>query len=160
MKSKQLELFKYFTLAEERDDIHTSACAMLRDFMEQMDLDNIKLMLSDIDEFDHVDAATYFERLQKAFLFMRMSGNTELESAEGRCNRCHPGVASFTFKGNNTPFHISFLFHVENDKVVDVHECRGIWSLFTELEVEMMVYLVEPVIHIEDSDWTDDDSPF
>ena len=34
---------------------------MLRDFMEQMDLDNIKLMLSDIDEFDHVDAATYFE---------------------------------------------------------------------------------------------------
>ena len=37
MQSKQLELFKYFTLAEERDDEHTSASAMLRDFMEQMD---------------------------------------------------------------------------------------------------------------------------
>ena len=160
MQSKQLELFKYFTLAEERDDAHTSACAMLRDFMEQMDLDNIKLMLSEAESLADVDTETYFAKLQKAFLFMRMSGNTLLESAEGRCNRCHPGVASFTFKGMNVPWHISFLFHVKEDKVVDIHECFGMWSVFPELEGDFLLLLEESECCIEDSDSTMDDPPF
>jgi hypothetical protein len=160
MQSKQLELFKYFTLAEERDDAHTSACAMLRDFMEQMDLDNIKLMLSEAESLADVDTETYFAKLQKAFLFMRMSGNTLLESAEGRCNRCHPGVASFTFKGDNIPWHISFLFHVKDNKVVDVHECHAMWTLFPELDGGLQLHLDEPDFLFEDAEGGMDDPPF
>ena len=59
MQTKQLELFKNFTLAEERNDIHTSASAMLRDFMEQMDLDSIKLMLSDAQTLNDLDKDTF-----------------------------------------------------------------------------------------------------
>jgi hypothetical protein len=160
MQSKQLELFKYFTLAEERDDAHTSASAMLRDFMEQMDLDNIKLMLSDEESLADVDTETYFAKLQKAFLFMRMTGNTVLESAEGRCNRCHPGVASFTFKGDNIPWHISFLFHVKDNKVVNIHECHAMWTMFPELDGGLQLYLDEPDCLLEDADEGMDDPPF
>ncbi|MFM7728055.1 MAG: hypothetical protein ACKO7B_15240 [Flavobacteriales bacterium] len=160
MKPKNLELFKFFTLAEERHDTHTSASAMMRDFMEQMDIHNIRLMLIDSEEMADIDTEAYFDKLQNAFNFMRISGNDQLESAEGRCNRCHPGVASFTFKGVNTPWHISFLFHVKNDKVVDIHECHGMWTMFPELEEDKMILLDEPVIHLQDSDWSDDDPPF
>ena len=160
MQSKQPELFKYFTLAEERNDIHTSACAMLRDFMERMDIDNIKLMLSEVESLADMDTETFFHKLQKACLFMRMSGNTVLVSAEGRCNRCYPGVASFTFKGENIPWHISFLFHVKDSKVVDIHECSAIWSMFTELELSMKVNLDEPDFIFEDTEGGMDDPPF
>ena len=160
MHSKQLELFKYFTLAEERDDAHTSACAMLRDFMEQMDLDNIKLMLSEVESLGDIDPETYFQKLERAFLLMKASGNTVLESAEGRCNRCHPGVASFTFKGNNSPWHISFLFHVKDNKVVDIHECSSIWTMFPELDEGSKMYLDEPDFFLEDADGGMEDPPF
>jgi hypothetical protein len=83
---------------------------MLRDFMEQMDIDNIKLMLSEVESLADMDTETFLHKLQKAFLFMRMSGNAFLVSAEARCNRCYPDVASFTFKGENIPWHISFCF--------------------------------------------------
>jgi hypothetical protein len=56
-----------FTLAEERNDIHTSACAMLPDFMEQMDIDNIKLMLSEVESLTDMDTETFFRKLKKAF---------------------------------------------------------------------------------------------
>lgn len=160
MQWVQLKLFKDFTFAEERNDIHTSVCAMLRDFMEQMDINNIKLMLSETESLADVDTETYFAKLQKAFLFMRMSGNTVLESAEGRCNRCHPGVASFTFKGDHIPWHISFLFHVKDDKVVDIHECSAMWTQFPELEGRLTLYLNEPDFLLEDADGEMDDPPF
>ena len=160
MNSKKTELFKFFTLADERNDVHTSACAMMRDFIEQMDLRNIKLMLSDIESIADLDSEAFCSKLEKAFLHMRVSGNTVLSSAEGRCNRCHPGVASFTFKGTHTPWHISFLFHVKDDKVVDVHECLGMWSMFPELESEYLLLLEEPEIYFEDSDCSSDDTPF
>ena len=160
MQTKQLELFKYFTLAEERKDIDTSACAMLRNFMEQMDFDNIQLMLSEVETLGDIDSATYLNKLHKSILFMRMSGNTVLESAEGRCNRCHPSVASFTFKGDNIPWHISFLFHVKDNKVVDIHECTAIWAMFPELDGGMKVYLDEPGIFLEDAEGGMEDPPF
>jgi len=160
MKSKKTKLFQFFTLADERNDVHTSACAMMRDFMEQMDLQNIKLMLSEIETLSDLDTEAFCSKLEKAFLHMRVSGNTILQSAEGRCNRCHPGVASFTFKGTITPWHMSFLFHVKDDKVVDVHECFGMWSMFPELDSEYLLLLEEPEIQVEDSDWSSDDPPF
>ncbi len=160
MQSKQLELFKYFTLAEERNDINTSACAMLRDFMEQMDIDNIKMMLSEVESLADMDTETFFHKLQKAFLFMRLSGNAVLVSAEGRCNRCYPGVTSFTFKGENIPWHISFLYHVKDSKVVDIHECLAIWSMFPELDLSMKVNLNESDIIFEDTRGGIDDPPF
>lgn len=160
MQNKKLELFKFFTLADERNDIHTSACAMMRDFMEQMDVDNIKLMLSDIESISDFDTEKFIDKLQKAFLFMRMAGNDCLQSAEGRCNQCHPGVASFTFKGVNVPWHISFLFHVKEDKVVDIHECFGMWSVFPELEGDFLLFLEESECCIEDTDSSMDDPPF
>jgi len=160
MQSKQLELFKDFTRADERDDAHTSACAMLRDFMEQMDFDNIQLMLSKVETLGDIDSATYLNKLQKAFLFMRMSGNTLLESAEGRCNRCYPSVASFTFKGDNIPWHISFLFHVKDNKVVDIHECSAVWTMFPELDGGMKLHLDVPDFLLKDADGGMDDPPF
>lgn len=160
MNSKKTKLFNYFTLADERNDVHTSACAMMRDFMEQMDLDNIKLMLADIESLADFDTAPFYAKLEKAFRFLSLAGDTMLPSAEGRCNRCHPGVASFTFKGNNSPWHMSFLFHMKDDKVVDVHECLGMWSMFPELESEYLLLLEEPEVYLEDSDCSSDDDSF
>ena len=100
------------------------------------------------------------EQLERAFQLLNISGNTVLESAEGRCNRCHPGVASFTFKGNNSPWHISFLFHVKENKVVDIHECTAMWTLFPELDGGLKLHLDEPDFLLEDADGGMDDPPF
>jgi hypothetical protein len=162
MQPIQLELIKRFTTEEERNDAHTSACAMLRDFIEQMDIDSVKLMFIDSDIYaqDVFEAEAFFKKLEKAFLFMRIEGNIVLESAEARCNHCHPGVASYIFKGKSNPWHISFLFHVENHKVVDIHECFQLWTKFPELEIEMQLRLDEGEYFYNDIDGGMDDPPF
>jgi hypothetical protein len=162
MQWVQLKLFKDFTFAEERDDIHTCAAAMLRDFMEQMDMDNIKLMLSETETLADVDKDTFYGKLQNAFLYMHMSGNSVLESGEGRCNRCHPNALAFTFRGLNIPWHMSFLFHVKDNKVVDIHECMLLWKQFPELEDCYQLYLDEQMGFVTnaDADESMDDPPF
>ena len=160
MKTKKKELFKYFTLADERNDIHTSASAMMRDFVEQMDLDSIKLMLSDIPSTADFDSDTFITQLENTFGTMRWAGNTLLESAEGKCNRCHPGTATFTFKGKEVPLHFSLLFHEKENKVVDIGECLGIWVLFPELAGDMQHPLGSSSITVSDSDLYSDDAPF
>jgi hypothetical protein len=160
MKTKKKELFKYFTLADERNDIHTSASAMMRDFVEQMDLESIKLMLSDIQSLADFDTATFITQLEHTFNTMRWAGNTLLESAEGKCNRCHPGTATFTFKGKEVPLHFSLLFHEKENKVVDIGECSGIWVLFPELAGDMQHPFGDSQTTVPDPDWYSDDAPF
>ncbi|MFM7728314.1 MAG: hypothetical protein ACKO7B_16565 [Flavobacteriales bacterium] len=160
MQSKQLELFKTFTLAEERNDIHTSAAAMLRDYMEQMDFDNIRLMLSEAETLADLDKDTFYARLQRAFLHMHMSGNTVLESAEGRCNRCHPNATAFLFRGTNIPWHVSFLFHIKDNKVVNVDECMLLWKQFPEVDGGLKLYLDERIGMIAKTDGFMEDPPF
>ncbi len=162
MQWVQLKLFKDFTFAEEREDIHTCAAAMLRDFMEQMDMASIKLMLSEAETLADVDKDTFYGKLQIAFLYMHMSGNSVLESGEGHCNRCHPNALAFTFRGTNVPWHMSFLFHVKDNKVVDVHECMLLWKRFPELEDCYQLYLDEQMRFVTNTDEDDsmDDPPF
>jgi hypothetical protein len=69
-------------------------------------------------------------------------------------------VASFTFKGDNIPWHISFLFHVKDSKMVDIDECSAIWSMFPQLDVSMKVKLDEPDFIFEDTEVGMEDPPF
>ena len=135
---------------------------MLRDFMEQMDMASIKLMLSEAETLADVDKDTFYGKLQIAFLYMHMSGNSVLESGEGHCNRCHPNALAFTFRGTNVPWHMSFLFHVKDNKVVDVHECMLMWKQFPELEDCYQLYLDEQMRFVTNTDEDDsmDDPPF
>ena len=160
MQTKQLELFKNFTIAEERNDIHTTACAMLRDFVEQMDLDSIKLMLSDAQTLNDLDKYTFYSRLERAFLRMQMSGNFVLESGEGKCNRCHPNANAFIFRGTNLPWHFSFVFHIKDNKIVDVDECMLLWKQFPEVDGGLKLYLDERMGMIAKTDGFIEDPPF
>jgi hypothetical protein len=160
MHTEQLSLFKDFTTAEERNDAHTSAGAMLRDFVEQMDLQNIRLMLSNCETLADVSPDDFFAQLHHVFITMFMSSNPVLESAEGRCNRCHPGALAFIFRGINLPFHFSLLFHIKDDKVVDVHECVLLWKQFPELPQDFQILLGRPPLQPATSRHTDEEPPF
>jgi hypothetical protein len=160
MQWVQLKLFKDFTFAEERNDIHTSAAAMMRDFVEQMDLPNIKLMLSEFNTIGDAECEAFYSKLQTAFLYMTMSGNTALESGEGRCNVCHPNSLAFVFRGTNVPWHMSFLFHIKDNKVVEIHECMLLWKQFPELEACYQLYLDEEMNFVHNGDEDMDDPPF
>lgn len=143
MEGIQLELFRSFTTADERKDVHTSACAMLRDYFEQMDIESIRLMLSETESLSDVPTPQYIDLLSRIFLYMRMANNTVLESAEGLCTRCHPNVAGFIFRGMHFPLHFSLLFHVHEDKVVDIHECELMHRQFRELDFSLKLQISE-----------------
>ena len=134
METAQLTLFKTFTRAAERNDLHTSASAMLREFIENLDLPSIRLMLCDCKTIANEEPEEFFRQLASTFLYMRMANNDFLESAEGLCNRCTKGADAYIFRGTNIPFHFGLLFEVTNDKVTDLLECQILWKQFPELD--------------------------
>ena len=123
MYSYQLELFPLYTTAEERQDAHTSAVAMMRDFIEKMDAKNIALMMSDVHYIDGLPKDAFFSKLALVFLQARMGCNDSLTSEECACRVCHPGMSCFVFRGERVPQYFGLAFRVENDRVVDIQEC-------------------------------------
>lgn len=134
METAHHTLFKTFTRAAERNDLHTSASAMLREFIENLDLPSIKLMLCDCKTIANEAPEEFFRQLASTFLYMQMANNDFLESAEGLCNRCTKGADAYIFRGTNIPFHFGLLFEVKNDKVTDMMECQILWKQFPELD--------------------------
>ena len=69
-------------------------------------------------------------------------------------------MAAFTFKGDNIPWQISCLFLIKDNKVVDVHECSAMWTMFPELDGGMKLHLDVPDFLLEDADGGMEDPPF
>jgi hypothetical protein len=160
METAQLTLFKTFTRAAERNDAHTSASAMLREFFENLDLPSIKLMLSDCKTISNEKPEEFFRQLASSFLYMQMAGNDFLESAEGLCNRCTKGAHGFIFKGTNIPFHFGILFEVKNEKVTDMVECSILWKQFPELDPGLQHSLKYHGLQIPAQDYDHENPPF
>ena len=55
---------------------------------------------------------------------------------------------------------MSFLFHVKDSKVAEIHECWAVWSMFPELDLSMKVNLDEPDIIFEDTEGGMEHPPF
>lgn len=160
METAQLTLFKTFTRANERNDIHTSASAMLREFIENFDLASIRLMLSDCKTIANEEPEEFFRQLASTFLYMQMANNDFLESAEGLCNRCTKGADAYIFRGTNIPFHFGLLFEVKNDKVTDMIECSILWKQFPELDSGLQHSLKYHALQIPIQDYDAENPPF
>jgi hypothetical protein len=144
MYSYQLELFPLYTTAEERQDAHTSAVAMMRDFVEKMDLKNIALMMSDVYHLDGWPKDYFFSRLALIFMQVRMGCNDFLASEECVCRVCHPGMSCFVFRGEMVPQYFGLAFRVEKDRVVDIQECVRIQQQLPYLPKEFELRLNQP----------------
>ena len=160
METAQLTLFKTFTRATERNDLHTSPSAMLREFIENLDLPSIRLMLSDCKTIANEEPEEFFRQLASTFLYMQMANNDFLESAEGLCNRCTKGADAFIFRGTNIPFHFGLLFEVKNDKVTDMIECQILWKQFPELDPGLQHSLKYRALQIPVQDYDAENPPF
>jgi hypothetical protein len=160
METAQLTLFKTFTRATERNDLHTSASAMLREFIENLDLASIRLMLSDCTTIANEEPEEFFRQLASTFLYMQMANNDFLESAEGLCNRCTKGADAFVFRGTNIPFHFGLLFEVKNDKVTDMIECSILWKQFPELDPGLQHSLKFQTLQMPVQDYDAENPPF
>ncbi len=160
METAQLTLFKTFTRATERNDLHTSASAMLREFIENLDLASIRLMLSDCTTIANEEPEEFFGQLASTFLYMQMANNDFLESAEGLCNRCTKGADAFVFRGTNIPFHFGLLFEVKNDKVTDMIECSILWKQFPELDPGLQHSLKFQTLQMPVQDYDAENPPF
>lgn len=160
MRGYQFDLFRSFTCADQRCDVHTSVCAMLRDFVEQMDTESIGLMLNEAQTLSNLPKAEFLSRLQRAFSLLQMVGNTQLESAQSNCSLCYPTAAGFIFRGVQQPLFICLIFLVRDGKVVDVHDCLTMHYTFPELNPLNKIGIdnwVAPVIQdMKDND----DAPF
>ncbi len=110
-------------------------------FFERMDIDMLDDILSDEHTYKDVDKKTFLDELSKVFNEFINDGDTHLMAFEGACNSCIKGKFGYTFVGNVSHNHLSMIFDIKDDKIVDLYDCVEFKNNIGNLVLNKKLYI-------------------
>lgn len=133
----------------------------LRHFIQEMDLEMVKMLLGGLPEENPGDHVRLFFQLERAFGYFKGLGDTHLNAIQGKCMRCFPTSKGFIFVSNKSKSYLYLLFHHEASGILSIFECNRLRSSFTFKFPGKRVYLDDTRFNqITMRPINDDDVPF
>lgn len=109
-------------------------------YLQTMDTEMLDCLL-DRPEYQNFPKKVFLNNLETVFNKFREQKDTFFYSVKSSCQNCNKGQEGFAFVGNNTGNYINLLFYIENDKIIDLHECGDLKLGYLGVNLNSFVYI-------------------